>query len=612
MPVPFKADHSDSLATLMIHCDQCVEGMYRSIEVGKVSTLIFSLLLAITGSAQERPSMDGLRAPLDIPVSLSGNFMELRTDHFHSGLDMRTDNREGLVVRAAGDGFVSRIKVSQYGYGKAIYIDHPDGHTTVYGHLRNYSGAIAQAVLDAQYRTSSFEVDLSFGPGELPVSAGQVIAYSGNSGGSTGPHLHFEVRRTSDQFALDPEVYGISAPDTLPPTFLGLRIDALDATGRIAPYPGNAKGWVVDGSKGHYQLKEPSAVAAFGLVGFSVNVIDRYNNSQSTCGIRSMSLSVDGVPLMSIELKEVDFGLQRYANAFMDYGLFKENDMNYHRCYRLPNNRLQVYGGEPAQGHFTPIPGQVHLVRVVAMDAHGNTSTLDFPLRGATLDEASPWSAPTLDGVLLRYDQDNELAGEGMRLKLPANALYQDERVLWSMLPEKPMSTAKGPKALAPCYRLHQPTTALHLPARLSLQVEGKVAPDLKDKLIIVQLDKDNRPRNMGGTYADGWLTAKIKAFGNYTVMLDTTPPTLIPVNLKPSMNGKDTLIFRIGDDLSGVDEWVGRLDGKWILFEWDHKKQRLTHTFDRVSNTPGLHELEIEVRDERGNARSFTYSFRR
>jgi murein DD-endopeptidase MepM/ murein hydrolase activator NlpD len=586
--------------------------MRKSIEVSKISSLIFSLLLAATGNSQERTLVEGLRAPLDIPITLSGNFMELRSDHFHSGLDMRTDSREGLVVRAAASGFVSRIKVSQYGYGKALYIDHPDGHTTVYGHLRNFTGAIAETVLAAQYKTSSFEVDLNFGPGELPVTAGQLIAYSGNSGGSTGPHLHFEVRRTSDQFALDPEAYGINVPDTIPPTFLGLRIDPLDATGRVAPYPGNAKGWVVDGSKGQFKLKEPTAAAALGDVGFSVNVIDKYNNSQSTCGIRSMSLSVDGVPLISMELKEVDFGLQRYANAFMDYGLFKENDMNYRRCYRLPNNRLQVYGAEPSQGHFTPVPGQVHMVRVVAVDANGNTSTLDFQLRGATMAEASDWPVPSIEGELFHYDQDNELVGQGMRLKLPANTLYQDEQIVWSVLPELPLSKVKGPTALAPRYRLHQPTTALHLPGRLSIQVDDKLGAGIKDKLVVVQLDKDNKPRNMGGTYEDGWLTAKIKAFGNYTVMLDTTPPTLVPVNLRPSMADKDSLVFRVGDDLSGVDKWVGRLDGKWILFEWDHKKQRLTHVFDHVSNTPGLHELALEVRDERGNSRMFKYSFQR
>ncbi len=165
---------------------------------------------------------------------------------------------------------------------------------------------------------------------------------------------------------------------------------------------------------------------------------------------------------------------------------------------------------------------------------------------------------------------------------------------------------------MGPSYRVHQPTTALHLPGRLSLEVEDKVAPGRKDKLIIVQLDKNNKPRNMGGTFADGWLTTKIKAFGNYTVMLDTTPPTLLPVNLRPSMSGKDSLIFRVGDDLSGVDKWVGRLDGKWILFEWDHKKQRLSHVFDRFSSTPGTHELSLEVRDERGNVRALSYTFQR
>lgn len=578
----------------------------------RYSFLMISALITITCRSQQPAAPVRFSRPLDIPVSLAGNFMELRSDHFHSGLDLRTDNREGLPVKAAADGWVSRIKVSPWGYGKALYIDHPNGYTTVYGHLRNYVGAIAKAALDAQYKAHDFEVDVTFAPGELSVKDGQVVANSGNTGGSSGPHLHFEVRRTSDQHALDPERYGVQADDTIPPALLGIRVDPLDSLARVAPYPKGARGFAVSHDGSTFTLKEPATVAAIGTVGIAVNVIDTYNLNGSTCGIRSLRLEVDGVPAFSASLDEIDFGLQRYADAYMDYALFKDADMHYNRCYKLPNNKLQVYGNEAVAGRIALEPGKDRRVKVIAQDAHGNASTLEFTLHAATKPEALAWPPAAHAGRLARYDKETILEEDGIRLTLPANALYMNEYVQLSAR-TKPAANAPKSALFSPVHRVHDALVPLQLPGQLSLRLNDGYPKDQAGKLLVVKLADKGAPSPIGGSVKEGWITAKVKGFGDYTVMLDTTPPTIVPLGAGGKKAAPaDSLRFRVGDDLSGIEQWSGTMDGQWILFEYDPKKKLLFHRFDDRSDKPGTHTLELKVRDERGNQRVHTTTFSR
>ena len=570
----------------------------------KNSLLIFSLLIASISTAQSSGEEPRFAPPMDIPISLAGNFMELRSGHFHSGLDMRTEGREGLDVKAAEDGWVSRVKISPWGYGKALYIDHPNGYTTVYGHLRNYVGTIADAVLDRQYKAREFDVDLVFEKGELQVKKGQVVANSGNTGGSSGPHLHFEVRRTGDQHALDPERFGMDVPDSSAPVFIGLRIDPLDSNARVQPYPGKARGLVLAGKDGAYAVKGDLTPTALGTVGVSVNVIDRYSNSWSTCGIRSLKVSVDGTTVFSAHLDEIDFGLQRYADAYMDYALFKGSDMNYNRCYKLPNNKLRLYGKESAEGRIQVRTGDNLKVLVEAVDANGNRGVLPFTLHGAEASEAANWKVPDAGGQLFLYDRENTLTTASARFTLPPNALYANERIV--------CGTSKGTSPFAPITKLHDPLTPLNLAGQLSLKADVASANGHTDKLLLVKLDDNGKPSPIGGTYQDGWVGSKVKGFGDYTVMIDTVPPKVVAMELKPVMTGRDSIRIQVTDDLSGVAQWVGKLDGEWILFEYDPKKKLITHRFDKYSGKPGKHELVVDVRDERGNTSTLRASFAR
>ncbi len=502
---------------------------------------------------------------------------------------------------AVADGFVSRIKISPYGYGKAVYIQHADGYTSVYGHLQLLSGRLGEHCLAAQYARKDFSIDIFPGRDELQVKQGDIIGLSGNTGGSAGPHLHFELRRTGDQHAVDPEGLGYDIPDKAKPIILGLRIHPLTDNSRVQPVVGDA-GIPVHGSDGSFSLKG-SVPAAFGTVGLALHVIDRYDDNSGKFGVRSIELQVDSVNAFSIVFDHVDFDLARYCNAHMDYELFRGRKLDYHRLYRQPNNKLGIYGTEPMQGRITLQPGRTHHLRVVATDANGNRSELRFELRGAPLEEAREWPLPELEGSLFRYDTENVLEEDGVSLTLPPLALYDDTYVRYAR------STApKG--AITPLHRLHHHLTPIQLKCMLRMDLP-ELADDKLNKALIVRVSDGGKVDAVGGQRSGRSISATVRSFGNYAVMLDTTPPTITPVDLKPDMRGRETFSLKIGDDLSGISTYTGKLDGKWVLMEYEPKTRVLKHTFDRFSKAGGKRSFELQVVDDRGNSTNYAYSFK-
>jgi murein DD-endopeptidase MepM/ murein hydrolase activator NlpD len=565
-----------------------------------LNILAFSIVCSIT-NAQTAPAPRYIN-PMDIPLELSGNFMEPRTDHFHSGLDMRTQGREGIPVKAVADGWVSRIKISPWGYGKAIYIDHPDGHTSVYGHLKELKGPVAEYCRNAQYKAKDFSIDVYPEKGAIDVKQGEIIALSGNTGGSGGPHLHFELRRSSDQHAIDPQVNGFPVKDGTPPEIRGIRIYSLNDTSFAGPYPGGAKGFAAQGGGTRYALKPGERPQGYGTVGLAIHTLDRYDNSAGRFGVRKIDLYVDSVLHFSTHFNAVNFDHNRYCNAHVDHALYKDGKMEYHRCYKLPNNKLKIYGKEPAQGRIVLKPGQERHVRFVVADANGNTAELTFTLTGATADEAAAWPRPKIDGSLFRYDTENELREEGVSLKLPALALYDDTYVRYEQ-------RKAPPKAVAPLHVLHDPLTPIHLNSQLTIDVPDLPA-HLANKALIVRLDNAGNPTAVGGTFANGKVSTQVKSFGRYTVMVDTIAPTITNVDLRADMKGRDSFNIKVQDDLSGIGSYKGFINGEWVLLEFEPKQRLLTHTFDKLTNAPGEKEFKLEVTDERGNKKTWTMKF--
>jgi len=564
--------------------------------------LFISLLAPSTSSAQEKPLKPVFINPMEIPLDLSGNFMEPRGDHFHSGLDMRTQGKEGIPVRSVADGWVSRIKISPWGYGKAVYIDHPDGHTSVYGHLQQLKGPVAEACLDAQYNQKDFSIDYTPEKGAVPVKQGDVIALSGNTGGSGGPHLHFELRRTGDQHALDPQDLGINVKDKTPPEIIGVRLYPLTDTSRVGPYPAKAKGFATQGGSGRYGLRPGEFPTAHGTIGLALHTVDRYDGMAAKFGVRRIELFVDSVAVFSTTFDDLDFSTTRYCNAHMDFALFKGQKMEYHRSYRQPNDKLKIYGKEEAQGRIVMEAGKDHHVRFKATDANGNSSELVFLLKGATAKEADVWITNEPAGSLFRYDTENILEEEGVRLTLPAGALYDDTFVRYERKP----APAKG---IAPLHVLHEPLTPIHSNSTLYIATPG-LKPALQHKALIVRIDGEGKVNAVGGSFSNSGLTVQVRSFGAYSVMIDTVPPVITNVDLKTDMKGRSRFTFKVADNLSSVDKCKASINGEWVLMEYEPKTKTLMHTFDKHTSAVGSKAFKLEVTDERGNTARYELTF--
>lgn len=563
-------------------------------------------MLAVLGAAHVLAQAKGANAvvPMDIPLYLAGNFMEPRIGHFHSGIDIKTNGVEGVPVKAVKDGFVSRIRVSAWGYGKALYVQHTDGTTTVYGHLSRFAPTIKEAALRLHYAKKAFEIDQPIDAGVLPVKQGEVIAWSGNTGGSSAPHLHFEVRRTADQHALDPEANGIDLADNIAPDIVGIRLYALDSLSRTCPYPGKAMGFAAELRNSVYGLAPDVNVSAYGTVGIAVHTVDRYNGTSNKCGVRSIELFVDSVKAFSVRLDEIDFDLNRYCDAHMDFALEKDRDMMYHRLYKLPNDPLKVYGTEPMQGRITLTAGQKRKIAVVVTDANGNRSSLVFTLKGANLQEVIAWPSERAQGVPFRYDRENRMARDDIRLVVPALSLYDDLDLNYRRYP-----APKG--CVSALHAVHDPLTPLRLAAQLSLHTDSVPLP-LRNKALIVKAEGAGRYSPQGGTWENGWVTANVRSFGNYTVMLDSVAPKITAIDMRTDMRGRNGFSIRVADNLSGVDKWTATLDGEWILMEYEPKEKTLTHTFDGRNDRAGERSFALEVVDERGNKAAYSTTFTR
>lgn len=574
----------------------------KSPRIDMYKVLLFSILVPFNSSAQEAAKKPEYINPMAIPLDLSGNFMEPRSNHFHSGLDMRTQGQEGVPVRAVADGWISRIKISPWGYGKAVYIDHPNGYTSVYGHLQQLKGTALEACLATQYKQKDFSVDLTPEKGAIPIAQGEVFALSGNTGGSGGPHLHFELRKTSSQLALDPEALGINVPDKTPPEIIGVRLYAITDTSRVGPYPPKAMGFATQGSAGKYGLKAGEQPTAYGTVALALHTIDRYDGMAAKFGVRKIELFVDSVPTFSASFDAIDFNTNRYCNAHVDFALYKGSKMEYHRCYELPNNKLRIYGKEAAQGQIELPPGSTKHVRFKVTDANGNVSELVFMLKGATAEGSATWTGRTEEGSLFRYDTENVLAEAGVTLTLPALSLYDDTYVTYLRKPAPA-------KAFAPLHVLNNVLTPIQ--SNCELRIDAPDLPEhLHTKALIVSMDGKTEPS--GGIYADGAITTKVRSFGSYTVMVDTVPPVISNVDLRSDMKGRSSFTLKITDNLSGIDKWTGLLDGKWILLEYDPKRNALVHSFDKQSEGSGARTFSLEVTDERANQARYELKFTR
>lgn len=548
------------------------------------------LFAGITNNTAEAQQ---LRKPMDIPVLLSGNFGELRSNHFHSGIDFKTQGVEGKPIHSVQDGYVSRISVSPWGYGNGLYITHPDGTTTVYGHLQKFSQKITAYLKEKQYEQESFNVNLSLTPDELPVKEGELVALSGNTGSSGGPHLHFEVRDTETEEPMDPiEYYKDLIKDTQAPKIQGIMVYSMPGKG------------VVNGSRRKLELKPVTAkngkqtltgkIEAWGEIGLAVKGYDYMDNTSNIYGIKDITLTADSQVIFHSNLDRFAFDESRYLNSFTDFEEWKEHRSFYIKSFVDPGNRLRFIESLNRGILTIDEPRTYHLTYQLA-DAFGNTTRLSIRIEGK--EQPIP-EIDTENTELFHWWSDNRFGAKGIRLTIPKGNLYDDLYFRYSVKEDS--------AELGATHILHNKPVAFHKSAKLSLRLQTDTLEN-KQQYGIVRLQNGRRSWT-GGVYRNGWVDADIKEMGSYTLGQDLVPPTITPLN-PATWVSKQSIALRLSDNLSGVQTYRGEIDGQYVLFEMNSKSV-ITYHFDKERLARGKHTLKLVVTDACGNQSTYTYPF--
>lgn len=548
-------------------------------------------------STSNYPLVD-FRSPLDIvPPALAGSFGELRANHFHSGIDYRTNQRQGYPVYAIADGYISRLRVQNSGFGLALYINHANGYTSVYGHLQRFGPKIAQQVKSIQYQKKSYEIDEFPNALFLPVRKGDVIAYTGNTGSSGGPHLHFEIRDTKTEATINPQLFGLEIPDNIPPVIYSMYVYRLNKKPFNEFIP--KQYFQVIGGNGNYHLNKVNTINLSGEVGFGIITTDKHNGASGTNGVYSITLELDGQPVYTSALEKFSFENSKAINSHIDYPTYINTKRSIQKSFVDSGNPLKIYYNLVNNGKIEFTDGKLHRLKYTVTDSKGNKSTLAFNVQA---DEKAVISAPEpIKGAFdYSYVTQNEFNTEEIKVIIPKGSLYNDLSFTYKRLPKPAVN------AYSAIHQIHNKLTPLHAGFELWIKADSTLNK-YQEKALIVNIGRSSQ----GGYFENGYVKAKPRNFGSYFIAIDTIPPTITPVNIGngKSMNGISKMSFKIRDNLSGIKSFNGYMDGRWILMEFDTKSASLWHTFDERT-APGKHTLEIIVNDMKDNNRNYSITF--
>ena len=546
---------------------------------------------------------DYYSSPVKIPILLSGNFGELRSNHFHSGIDIKTEGKTGLPVYAAAEGNVSRINISSNGFGLALYIDHPNGTTTVYGHLENLRDDMARYAKSVQYMKESFSIDISVPQGMFHVKKGELVAYSGNSGSSGGPHLHFEVRTKDNQHPINPLLYNFKVQDAIAPQMQSVMLYPLSDDAHVSgkTYSQRVETVYYDGA---YHLKGNPVLNVYGDLGFGLQTLDYLDGSWSKCGVYEITLSVDGKIVYSFKMDELDFDETRYLNSHIDYGHLAKYGRRLHKSWVEPGNHLSNYTTLSNQGKVRLDDGKTHTINYLIKDVKGNDSKLEFKVSSKQM--AVSKSKKT--GIPIRYNSTNNIEKKGMKASFKTGTFYSDFSLEYE---EKPANTG----LYSSIYKLHNKEVPAHQYFDLKLEA-SKLPIHLREKALIALVDeRTGKTSALGGNYEDGWVDAKIRQLGSFAIAIDTIAPTITPINIKSkiTLTNNSKVSFKIRDDFSGIASYQGKIDGHWVLFEYDAKNNLLEYYFDKEHlELNKKHQLILVVTDAKNNQSTYEANFYR
>lgn len=554
--------------------------------------LFFVVFLFHGTFAQSEIPTGYFNSPLGIDLILSGNFGELRANHFHSGLDIKTQQREGLPIYASADGYISRINIGHFGYGKALYIQHPNGYTTVYAHMQRFAGEIQKHVKHHQYQKESYEIELFPGKTILPVKKGDLIGYSGNTGGSGGPHLHFEIRDSS-QRPMNPLLFGIDVPDSRKPIINSLFAYPLNENSQINNSENRTKIRLIKMGEGVYKTED---FTAFGDIGFGVSTEDQLDGASNKNGVYAIETKLNATKKFEVKFDKFSFNETRYLNRYIDYQYYQTDRSRIQKLFRESNNPLSVIVDEDNNGILNIKEGQNYSYTITVKDFKGNSSSIIVPIKG----ERKPVHFPKVFDATYEFvyaNHSHSLTKGKFSIYFPSNTLYEDAYLDIS--------------ASGDTLKLHNNEIPLHKNVSITADISDYPKED-HEKLFIGKINYRRTPNYVNTTRKEDKLIGSTRDLGEFTIAYDTLPPLIQPMNFADGkwISDQKVLRIKITDNLSGISSYRATINGKFVLMEYEYKTNMLTYDFKDGVNDSTENNLKLIVIDNVGNSATFEAKF--
>lgn len=530
------------------------------------------------------------RSPVDINLSISSNFGEIRPNHFHAGLDVYTEVKSGKNIYAAADGYISRVNVSPRGYGNAIYITHPNGYVSVYGHLNEFNKSIADYIYKSQHNKQQFELEMYPLPHLFPVKQGDLIGKSGNSGRSYGAHLHFEIREELSEDPINP-LFAYNIKDKVAPKIQGVYLYRFNKNSENDSYA----------RRDELKIINAKTIKSYGRLGFGIEIHDYLSGQYNRFGVYEVDLFIDDSLYFSYQMNKFSFYEARYLNSFADFYLNTNSRKKVTKCFIEPNNQFSVYKTN-GRGIFDFSDGKLHKIRIVGKDIKGNATSLSFNVQSDS-SYALRAEKEAVSENRINCFREQKISTDSFKIHFHKNCLYYNIDFQYH-------TSNAGKGNFSKYYHIHNKNVPLHNKVTIAIK-PYEIKDELKSKAIIAGITSRGNRYSAGGEWKDDFLETKINSFGTYYITVDTIPPIIRSLSIDKYNKIKgSSLDFKITDNLSGIEEYIGFIDNNWVLFKYDEKNNLITCDLPEEKINRGKHTLVLWVKDYCGNIRSFESSF--
>ena len=527
--------------------------------------LPFLLLSVLNCSAQffspKNYPVDYFEYPVVATKGLAANFGELRPNHYHMGLDCRTDQAQNKKIVAAADGYIAKVKIEPWGFGRAIYINHPNGLTTLYAHLNDFYDGLEKYVKQQQYALKNWAVYLDIPANLFPVKKGDAIALSGNTGGSQGPHLHFEIRDTKTDKVLNPLLFGFGIADTVAPDIV--RLALYDRN--LSTYEQTPKNFPLKKVKGIYGTTPALIIVNTDKVSFGISATDRVTGSFNRNGIYEAVLYNDDEPITGFQIDNISYAETRYLNAHIDYKIRSRGGPFVEHLSRLPGYTNSIYKSTNDDGIIDLADDSIHTIKIEVKDVNGNVATVLFSLRRDTnyVETGRPSQASLGQSNEFHPGFINIYENNNISFYLPEKSLYDSIRFQYSETIPKQGNTV---------YLLHNTSVPVHVYFPISIKAQTA----LPGKMVMHRFangkhDYAKAEAVMNGKET-GWYKASFREFGSFELMADTMPPAITPIGFKNGINSskQSRIVFVVKDNTEEIKKFTATLDGNWLRFSND------------------------------------------